>query len=524
MLHFIYILASIITGPTAVSDSRWPFVEDVTVCRTDYQDTIKRSAQSRTALTVARENVLKPGERVSEKIQRNLFVKVNTNKTSCYVGEPILAEYKLYSRLVAKSKIIKQPLLNGFTVYDMMDFVPLAESEEIVQGKRFKVHTLRKTQLIPLQTGILELDPMELENTVQLIKSRDLKPQKGNQLNDLLDVFLDEESAPAITQSAKTQSNTVVVSVNALPDNDRPPYFNGAVGRFTISATIDSSRLSAQNAAILTVEISGKGNLALIEAPEIQWPQGFESMDTRSSEELDKTVIPLEGTKRFEYSFIAEREGSFIIPPVLFAYFDPSGITYKTISTKAVPIRVSAGDRIVKSSKPESSVQSLPREDNSIPALLKAHFALILVVLLALIGILFMWLQMLHRGIKVKDTRPAAERTKDTIGTTLTAPRNDPLQKTRTLSTDPHGFYKELNKVLLNTLAEKFQRSPGELYKPYIMHQLQLKGWNDMMTADLVALLTECEQNLYSSNEIPARDVAASLYRAERVMAALEKW
>lgn len=402
MLHLIHIMAIITMETSVLIKSPLPLIENDTVFKSDYPaDTIKNPARVTSSLDARRENVLRPGEKAYDKIRKNIFIKVSTNKTSCYVGEPILAEYKLYSRLAAKSRIIKQPSLNGFTVYDMIDFVPLAESVETVQGKRFKVHTLRKTQLIPLQTGTLALDPIELENTVEFIKSKDLKPRKGNQLDDLLDGFLDEERAPAITQAGRTASNPVSLTVNPLPDNDRPSHFTGAVGRFTISAIIDSPKLIAQNAAVLTIEISGKGNLALIDAPAIPWPTGFEIMDTRSSEELNKSVIPLEGTKRFEYSFIPEKEGDYSIPPVSFAYFDPSGKIYKTVSSQPVLLRVAAGDRVIRPSrKPDFTGLQSGKKDKSVPAFLKAHFALILIVLLALIGILFIWMQMLHRGIK----------------------------------------------------------------------------------------------------------------------------
>src|SRR3569833_2108854 len=70
---------------------------------------------------VDRDIVLKPGENPKEKIRKNLFLKVQVDKTTCYVGEPIVATYKLYSRLSSESKVTKRPSLNGFSVYDMVD-------------------------------------------------------------------------------------------------------------------------------------------------------------------------------------------------------------------------------------------------------------------------------------------------------------------------------------------------------------------------------------------------------------------
>ena len=43
--------------------------------------------------------VLKKGENVSDKINKNIFIKVEVNKHACYVGEPVIVSYKLYTRL-----------------------------------------------------------------------------------------------------------------------------------------------------------------------------------------------------------------------------------------------------------------------------------------------------------------------------------------------------------------------------------------------------------------------------------------
>lgn len=136
-----------------------------------------------------REDIIKPGENVKEKIRKNLFVKVQVDRNSCFVGEPIVATYKLYSRVNAESRVTRRPSLNGFSVYDMVDPGTDAVSMEKLNGKVFTVHTIRKTQLIPLQAGSIDLDPVEVENTVHFVKggTRSEPRRSGNRLQDLLD-------------------------------------------------------------------------------------------------------------------------------------------------------------------------------------------------------------------------------------------------------------------------------------------------------------------------------------------------
>jgi hypothetical protein len=52
---------------------------------------------------------LMPGEDPYKKMNQNLFLKLLVNRTSCFVGEPVLATFKLYSRLSSKSDIVKNP-------------------------------------------------------------------------------------------------------------------------------------------------------------------------------------------------------------------------------------------------------------------------------------------------------------------------------------------------------------------------------------------------------------------------------
>src|SRR5436190_5878290 len=38
--------------------------------------------------------ILKKGENITDKINKNIFIRVDASKTSCYVGEPIMVTYK----------------------------------------------------------------------------------------------------------------------------------------------------------------------------------------------------------------------------------------------------------------------------------------------------------------------------------------------------------------------------------------------------------------------------------------------
>ena len=57
--------------------------------------------------------ILHAGESVQQKIKNNLFVRLEISKTSVYVGEPLVATYKLYTRLNSESRVTRRPSFSG---------------------------------------------------------------------------------------------------------------------------------------------------------------------------------------------------------------------------------------------------------------------------------------------------------------------------------------------------------------------------------------------------------------------------
>lgn len=290
---------------------------------------------------VEREYILKPGENVNEKIRKNLFVKVQVDKNSCFVGEPIVCTYKLYSRLSSESRVTKRPSLNGFSVYDMVDPGSDPVSVEKLNGKAFTVHIIRKTQLIPLQAGNIDLDPVEVENTVHFVKGGGRQEaRRGGSIRDLLDQMMDDNNlGPEVDERVTLDTKPVTINVKPLPEN-KPANYNGAVGSFSIETSLANRSVAAQDEATLHVVVKGKGNLPVLAAPTIAWPSGFEAFEPTAKEDVNKTVAPMSGSKSFDYVFIPRTPGHYTLPAVSFSYFDPSSQTYKSAEGEPQDLQV----------------------------------------------------------------------------------------------------------------------------------------------------------------------------------------
>ncbi len=287
--------------------------------------------------------ILKKGEDAKAKVNRNMHLKLEVNKATCYVGEPVVATYKLYTRLKSESKLTQNPSFNGFSVIDLQAADITGSSTETLGGREYNVYTIRKAQLYPLQDGKIALESAELENRVKFVRDGYAKnqPDIATLFDDFNNATLPAEAA--IDQTVFLRSDPVNVDVKPLPVNGRPADFKGAVGNFSIQSGLEKYSLERGQAGKLVVIIAGNGNLQLLTPPVINWPRGVEAFETKTSDLLSMTSIPVSGKKIFEYPFSADKPGSYVLPPVLFYYFDPAIKHYKTLSTKELAFEVSPG-------------------------------------------------------------------------------------------------------------------------------------------------------------------------------------
>lgn len=471
-----------------------------------------------------KEYVLRPGENIVEEMKKNLFLKVQLSKNSCYVGEPIVATYKLYSRLRSESRVTKQPSLNGFSVYDMIDPGTDASSVETLNGKAYTVHTIRKAQLIPLQAGPVELSQVEVENTVHFLKPSGKRPHSNSILQNLLDQLGEGESGEDIQQNITLTSKPLVVNVKALPETNKPSNFNGAVGDFNMAVSIENKNITAQDAATLKLSINGSGNLPVIDAPQVNWPSSVDVFNTSSKEDIDNTVSPMKGSKTFEYVFIPKAAGSYTIPPVEFSYFDPANNIYKTINSEALSFNAAPAKKQTTTYKSTADSGNNNGLWNNMKGFMNDHLQWLFGALIVFVTGLFLWKHNTHSLKKEDDKKQAdlvLENQKQEIELAkMPAPEPiDPLIRAKQLleDLDYRRFYTELNHVLWDTLITKFDLPASEMNKQNITSLLRAKGWEEENIFKLQDILNKCEMNLYTPDH-SRMDTSVLLRNTEQVI------
>jgi len=267
----------------------------------------------------------------------NLFVKVETDKKSVYMGEFVVATLKLYSRVqVSNLGRSKFPTFQGFLSQEIKMPDQISLNRENVNGEIYSVGVLRKLVLFPQHSGKIKIDPFELDVYVR---------QQSGSTGSVFDDFF------ANYQDVKVhrKSKPVTINVKSLPLNGQPADFNGTVGQIKMISSINRDTVVANDAVTLKVKINGNGNLKLIEPLDMDFPADFEIYDPKTSQKIKSGVNGTYGSVSFDYIFIPRSAGKYIIPSKKFVYFDSKIKKYKTLKTKEFVIYVKPGKQLAQS-------------------------------------------------------------------------------------------------------------------------------------------------------------------------------
>jgi hypothetical protein len=270
-----------------------------------------------------------PAAKVGNVPKSDLFVRVILDRRNVYKGDHILATIKIYSKVNLNGfEDISLPNYEGFWAQDIELPQQISLQRETLNGEIYNVGTLKKTILFPQQTGNITIGSVKIDCIVQ---------QRVRRSSSFFDDFFDSFA----NVKATVVSDPVNVSVNPLP---APPVnFSGAVGRFDLRSSITTASVKENDPITLKLDVSGKGNIKLINPPKMQLPPDFEVYDPKTTSNFNATTEGVNGSISFEYLFLPRNAGDYTIAPIDFIYFDPSAGKYVTKSTQEFKIHVARG-------------------------------------------------------------------------------------------------------------------------------------------------------------------------------------
>jgi hypothetical protein len=438
------------------------------------------------------ESVLHPGDNITDKIQKNLFLRVETSKNTVYVGEPLMVVYKAYSRLNASSQVVKRPSLTGFSVMEMVDAYDGKPDVEKLNGRLYYTNLVRKVQLFPLQEGKYTLDPAEIESVIHFIKT-DEPSGKKRSMGSLYNRNATPLFPAAVNHRTILRTDPQTINVKPLPTANQPADFSGAVGQFAVIVKVPATPIHQGDLVKIQVTISGSGNLSLLTPPAIKWPKGVDTAEPSVKENINKYNFPLSGSKSFEYSFAAPDTGNYVIPAVHLPYYDPAEKKYKTASSDSITLHVLPGVK-----KTDDGGAAIVSNSSAIPT--KFYwFAGIVMVILACIAYQAISLRKGKKKDIVKSSPPAPVKevpSPQMIAAALLANARLALQHQH-----QQAFYREVQQALWHVVEETYQVLPSKMNKHYITQLLAEKGMPAETIHDFSAILDECEWALYTPGQ-----------------------
>ena len=232
-----------------------------------------------------------------------LFVTASVDTDQPYISQQVTYISKIYKRSDFPHSLHYEP--PGFAGFWNVQATEQDEYNETIDSREYRVIELR-TILFPSVVETIEIEP------------------------GVLTVSASPSEGPIVVESVP-----VLVEVRPTPTN-APAGFTGAVGRFEISAEVDTKTSRMNESVQLTVKIQGKGNIDALPAP--SWPefQGWRVVQSPAAAKSEVIDGELVGSRTYESVLVPETAGDLTVPVVSYAYYDPDLEAYLQTTTSPI--------------------------------------------------------------------------------------------------------------------------------------------------------------------------------------------
>jgi len=463
--------------------------------------------------TAQKQNVTSGGTNSSndtevESSGRTLFVNLSVNRREVFLGEPVVATVKIYSRVnIAGINEIKYPAFNSFLKSDI-ETPPLTSlRQENVNGTIYGSGVIQQFLLYPQVTGEINIDPVQISVLVQQKTRGEADPFFG-------DFFSSYQTVP---KAAESQS--VRIKVKPLP-GVQPVDFSGVVGKLDLRATLNKESVNVNDAVNFKIIISGNGNLKIASAPILKLSPDIEVYDPKITDDLKNRLNGTTGQKSFEYLLIPRHNGDFTIPPVSYSYFNIAAGRYEKLTTEefhfsAQKVKGQNSGATVYGGVSKEDVKylgkdirfvksdpgSLKKSDN-ILVTKQSFYSAYAFSLLAFLLILFLRREHIRRNsdVSLVKNRKAGKVAIKRLHSASICLKNEEIDQ----------FYDEILKALWGYLSDKLNIPVSDLSRNNAIASLQEQGIEEDMIKNLAEILDACEFARFAPSS--SETEAASIY------------
>ncbi len=436
-----------------------------------------------------RQGAVPPAEEPSEQAPEDLFVVAEVSKRRVYENEPVVVQYRLFTRVNVSSYSVTQTGGNeGFWVEDVPQ-TQNAQVEQVVRdGVQYATAVLRHSVLFPTGPGTKTVEPMSVEARVR-VQRRSRDPFQD---------FFNRSSLFGTDVPTLVTSEPVDIEVLPLPAEGRPESFTGLVGRLDVTASLDRTDMETNEAVTLSVRVTGEGNLRGLAAPTIGFSGDFEVFPPEISESIDRSGTRISGTRTYEYVLIPRTPGEKTVPAIEMSYFDTGSGRYSTTETEPLSLAVT-GDAVVIAPGVRTGVETL-REDIRFIRIAPPRFAVAdesifdspgfwIVTLLPLVAMLGTLGLRWHQDRLEGDVAFARGRRAGRVARKRLA-----QAQSLTSGGDVRGFYAEVERALRGFLADKLNVAEAGFMSDRAESELQKRGVSAEAVREYMECLEVCDR------------------------------
>lgn len=456
---------------------------------------------------------------VDQVASENIHLIAEVSKTNPYLNEAITVEYKLYVSSktgVRDWRESSTPRYNDFWSQNI-DIKGLKIQNTKYKGEDYRYVTLRKTVLYPQKTGKLEIEPLSLTVLVEVPTNR----------RDIFGGVRMAQVNRTITAGKKT------INVKALPEKGKPLDFSGAVGDFEFNVITSKTELNASESLQARVEVTGNGNLKLMQLPDLKLPNSLEVYEPEHSENVKTSLNGMQGSVSDNYTIVPQYQGKYPIPPISFSYFDLETESYKRITSGEIvidvidgPMNSSNSDNNLANSS-EANKKPIVAGENKF-AFIKTDADLEPIESESFFKSTLFWTSLLTPLLAIPLAlafkRRRDERQADVFGNKIRkADRlaRKYLSNAKKSLGEKEAFYVALEKALHNYLKAKLHIETSDFSKEKIRKLLLEKGVNESTVQEFDSLLRNCELARYTP--ITSVEMKQDYEKAARTISVIDK-
>lgn len=425
-------------------------------------------------------------------------LQIIVSKSNPYINEPIVMTYRLlFDRQISNPTVVKEPQLDGFWIKELRTEASTYHVYKVkIKGKSYNAIDYHSFTLIPQKSGKIYIPSYVLNIPVEYATNK----------RDWWGMSVTE------TKNVVAKARPKPINVKPLPSVPKGKIFSKAVGRLKSKLKVDRTKLKTGEAITITFEVSGSGNLEMLNFKPYNPGKQFEVYEPQIKSNIKYTTKGASGKTTFSQVIVPNYANKYNLPPMELTYFDLRRKKYVTLKGNIPTIIVEEGkkyDKILtngngssddinqqKLNKINEDIRFISTENNLEKKGNKfkfentaLHYSLlslpIFIILLALL------LELLQRTIFASQSVQNSRLKSDTLKIL-----NNLKKEISTLKKEE--FWNQYHQILLHYLKKKFKLSISEINEDEVRNWY-LRGEISQLTSDsIIEIINDINKQRFS--------------------------